>query len=93
MARKPSAYPAHYRVRVDPSGRIWVQDYESRGSFTVLDSTGVLLGRFVLPGSGVLSRKELVGVAADHVVVLDEDADGAMHLRFHKITPVANTTR
>lgn len=93
MARKPDVYPAYWRVRVDPAGRIWVQDYETRGSFTVLDANGVLLGRFVLPGSGLLSRKDVVGVAADHVVVLDEDGDGALHLRFHRITPVVNTTR
>ena len=93
MAYKPDAYPAYSRVRVDPVGRIWVQDFETRGAYTVLDPNGVLLGRFVLPGSGIISRKDLVGFAADHVVVLDEDGDGAMHLRFHKITPIANPTR
>ena len=93
MARKPDVYPAYWRVRVDPAGRIWVQDYESRGAYTVLDANGVLLSRFHLPGSGALSRKDLVGIAADHVVVLDEDGDGALHLRFHRITPVVNTTR
>lgn len=85
MGTKPfDTYPAFSRVRVDPANRTWIQDYETLGSWTVLDSNGFLLGRFDVPGAGLESRAQIAGLAANFVVLLQVDADGAVRLDFHR---------
>jgi len=49
-AIKPfDAYPAFSKVHVDPAGRTWIQNFEILASWTVLDSSGVIMGRFNEP--------------------------------------------
>lgn len=84
-ASKPfETFPAFSTVRVDPLGRTWIMDFESPASWTVLDTAGVIMGRFEVPGGGLGVRSLLAGLAADHVVLLQDDANGAVHLRFYR---------
>lgn len=89
---KPSAYPAHARIRVDPSHRVWIEDYQQRHIHYVLDSTGILLGRVdvssAVPTGG---RVTLVGVAASHIVLRWSDADGSARLSFHRLHSMVAT--
>ncbi len=86
-AQKPSEYfPAFSTVRVDPAGRTWIRGFESVGSWTILDSTGVIMGRLDVPGAGPGSRAQLEGLEADHVVLLHADANGAVSLRFYRFS-------
>lgn len=88
---KPFDYfPAFWKVRIDPVGRTWIQDFESAANWTVLDSSGVIMGRFEVPGAGLGSRSQLVGLGADYVVLLQEGAGGSVHLKFHHFTIVAD---
>jgi hypothetical protein len=82
---RPRTQPAFGEVRVDPSGRIWVQGYQDRGSWTVFDSSGRLLGGFKLTVNMPRSHRRLVGMDADHIVVKEWDTDGAAHLVFYRI--------
>lgn len=91
MAWNPGFYPAYSHVFVDPTGRIWVQDFQSHGRYTLFDRNGLLLGRFELAGAGLGSRRQLIGVAADHLIVLDDDSDGAVHIKFYRILTAAQT--
>ena len=87
-ARKPKAFPAFQRVRVDPKGRIWIGDYENRRVWTILDSTGVFIGRLEVPSRSSWQNTELVGIEADdeaeYIVVLGRDPNGAPILSFHR---------
>lgn len=85
LAMPKGPFPAYSRVRVDPAKRIWILDYESQTGWTVLDSTGVLLGRVELPGAGMGVPVQLVGVASDHLILWQHDGDGAAHLRFYRM--------
>jgi hypothetical protein len=85
MARKPKGVePSFSFIRVDPVGRVWVQDYNSNGGFTIFDSTGKLLGRFTLPGYGLVPRTQLAGVGRDFIAIADADSDGALQIRFYR---------
>ena len=85
----PAPIPSYARVRVDESGRLWVEDHqrgpEPRG-WTVFDATGGLLGRAFLPKVG--DDVELTGFDGDQAVLRWEDRAGAVHLSFHAIVPL-----
>jgi hypothetical protein len=83
--KRPATYPVFRRMRVDPLRRIWVDDYQDRRSWTVFDSSGVLLGRLLLPWDDAAGAR-LAGIERDHIIVLRTDADGAAHLSFHRFT-------
>lgn len=84
VAQKPNGpYPALSKVIVDPHKRVWVGDFESESGWTVVDSLGLIRGRFTLRGAGI-SRTQLVGVGEQHLVVYVEDSDGAVHLRYYR---------
>ncbi len=78
-------WPAFSRMLVDPVGRTWVLDFGRFDEWTVLDSNGVIMGRFQTPGAGLGSRTGLVGVGADHIILREYDGAGAAHLRFYRI--------
>jgi hypothetical protein len=86
-ARKPKGRePAFSGIRVDPAGRIWVQDYNSQGGFTIFDTNGILIGRFSVPGYGLVPHAQLAGVGNDYIALVDADANGAVRIRLHRIT-------
>ena len=86
IAQQPSGpYPALSIVHVDPKHRVWVSDFESFSGWTILDATGVIRGRFFLRGAGI-ARVQLVGVGANHIVVLEDDDEGGVHLRFYRFS-------
>ncbi len=81
---RPARFPAFSSVRMDGRGRLWVGDYSNRRKWTVFDAMGTLLGTVELPWPA--SRyTELAGLGRDHMVVRRIDADGAMHLSFHRL--------
>jgi hypothetical protein len=67
-SRRPPAFPAYGSVEVDADGRIWVQDYEDKGSWMVFRPSGALLGRLVIPSRRGVQRT-LVGVNGDTILV------------------------
>ena len=79
--------PAYRSIKVDPVGRIWVQDYKrpvEMPGWTVFDRSGALLGRVTIPNLG--TYLDLVSVGRDQVTLRWRDADGAAHLSFHALT-------
>ena len=83
----PPTYPVYGRVRVDPAGRVWIQDYDARQNWTVFDSTFALLGRVSMRHPDPKEvPEELVGFQTDHVVILRYNPDGAPVLSFHRIS-------
>ena len=85
--RSLSEYPAFSRVRIDPARRLWIEDFERPGSWTVIDSSGFICGRFDIPESSVGARSEIAGLEADHLVLLRLDSQGSVRLDFHRIRP------
>ena len=87
----PAPIPSYATIRVDGSGRLWVQDHrrapEPHG-WTVFDPSGGLLGRAFLPkiGDGV----ELAGFDGDDAVLRWKGKDGAVHLSLHTVRPTAH---
>ena len=84
LAAKPDRDPAFSQIRVDPSHRIWVSDYQSNHLWTVIDRDGFLLGRVELLGR-LEARRGLAGLGRDHIAIHYRDDDGALHLAFHRI--------
>ena len=79
--------PAYRAMKVDPAGRVWVQDYTRPPTipgWTVFSPTGTLLGRVTIPNLG--KYLELVAVDRDQVILRWRDAEGAAHVSFHAVT-------
>lgn len=83
---RPAAFPAYWRMRIDPLHRVWLDEYMRPSHLTVFDSTGRLLGVVDLPAPAGWLRAEVAGLAADHIVVRVFDEDRAQRLRFHRIS-------
>ena len=79
---KPHTYPAFWRVRADPRGRIWINPYLDHMHWYVIDDsrTQMLLVRLPLPES---RRPQLVGFAGESVVIRHVDETGAAQLSFY----------
>ena len=83
-----SHLPHYSALRVDPTGSVWLKDYESPPGapvgYTVFGANGELIGRVSLPLlPGV--RAEVVWLGADRALVAWRDADGAPRLTVHPI--------
>ena len=80
--------PAYREMKVDPLGRVWVEDYVLRPArdnpgWTVFSPSGALLGRVSVPKLG--TYLDLVSVDRDQVTLRWRDADGAAHVSFHPL--------
>jgi hypothetical protein len=84
--------PAFLQMLVDPSGRIWLEDYplEARSAWwTVLDRDGSLLGRVEIPRIADARRSVtplIVEVLPDRIALSWKDDDGAVHLGYFALT-------
>ena len=78
---RPKTYPAYRRVRVDPAGRLWIQDYHNVRLWTVFDSTGSLLGRLELDAN----QGRLADVGMNYVVLRGENSAGSPKLSFFRL--------
>ena len=88
LPRTSATLPAYRAIKVDPLGRVWVQDYVLRPAvnnpgWTVFSPSGALLGRVTVPRLG--TYLDLVAVDRDEVTLRWRDADGAAHLSFHPL--------
>lgn len=82
---RPSTWPAYHRVRADPLGRLWIEEYGNASHFTVFESSGLLFGVLRLPARRGWSMAELAGLAADHIVIRVRDDEGAVRLQFFRL--------
>ena len=80
----PTRYPAFSTVRRDEQGRLWVGDYDNSRRWTVFDSLGFLVGKAELPWPDTNGVTSLAGFGRDYIIVRRRDADGAVHLSFHR---------
>jgi hypothetical protein len=92
---RAESWPAFGRVYVEPTGNLWLADYQRNypGSvgYTRFDREGRMTGRLVLApgtGPGLEARTEVIGFAADRILVRRWDSDGATYLRVYPIVPV-----
>jgi hypothetical protein len=92
---RAESWPAFGRVYVEPTGNLWLADYQRNypGSvgYTRFDRDGRMTGRLVLApgtGSGLEARTEVIGFGADRILVRRWDSDGATYLRVYPIVPV-----
>jgi hypothetical protein len=81
-APRSATWPAYGRMHVDPSGRLWVQDYVKTvtvpNGWTAFDSTGTMVGRFVFPAAREGERlPDVIGFGVDQIILRHTDADGA----------------
>ena len=79
MPLKPASMPVFGRIRVDWQRRIWIQDPDERRRWFVLTPFGAILGSVDIP------QGELAGFVDGALVVHHRDADGAPHLRLHRV--------
>ncbi len=92
MQPVPDLLPAFLQMQVDPSGRIWLEDYplEARSAWwTVLDRDGSLLGRVEIPRIADARRSVtplIVEVLQDRIALSWKDDDGAVHLGYFALT-------
>ncbi len=97
MQPVPDLLPAFLQMQVDPSGRIWLEDYplEARSAWwTVFDRDGSLLGRVEIPRIADASRSvtpRIVEVLNDRVALSWNDDDGAFHLAYCAIASDAKS--
>lgn len=80
---KPYKYPAYDVLRLDRKSRVWINDYGTASNWTVLDSSGVIVGRAELAGGAYPGV--LVGFGNDFVVVSTVDSDLAREVRFYRL--------
>lgn len=89
---RPKWLPVYGGMRVDPAGRVWLEDHElapgETGKWTVVGTSGEALGRVQLPqptrARGGDVRLGTVGL--DEVVLIWRDAEeGFVHLTVHPI--------
>lgn len=89
-----STWPTYRGFRVDPNGRLWIQDYASTypspDGWTLFDAQGRLVGRLVLPAPKQGERQlEVIGFGVDELFVRRTDEDGGAHLTAY---PIVRTT-
>lgn len=84
--------PAYQQVILDPHKRVWIQDYSPVGGWTVFGADGVLLGRFH-PGGTALGRRLLVSIDSNYLVLLEDDENGMVHLRFYRFRLTSSAGR
>ncbi len=91
----PQYLPAYAGLRVDGSGRIWVQDYylgRLLGNYpphwTVFDSIGNPLGRVAPPQIKGARNTDIRGMDGNRAVLAWKDSIGFPHLSFHEVLPV-----
>ncbi len=82
----PKKVPAFQRILVDPSGRIWAQDYLRAShiplSWTVFDRNGKMLGVVRVPvGFRVFE------VGNDYILGRLRDARGQAHIQLYRLIP------
>jgi hypothetical protein len=82
----PKKVPAFQRILVDPSGRIWAQDYLRANhvplSWTVFDARGKMLGVVRVPvGFRVFE------VGDDYILGRLRDAKGQAHIQLYRLVP------
>jgi hypothetical protein len=85
-ARLPTQ-PAYRAFLVDPSDRLWVEDYAGTGlrGWTVFTPSGLLLGRLVLPKLRPDERMYVLGFGKDEILVKRIDADGASFIEAYPL--------
>jgi hypothetical protein len=83
--RRPNTYPALGRIVGDRRGRLWIGEYANPASWTVIDTSGSLVGRIRLPFIDARRPGELVAADSAHLVVKWRDVDGAWHVDFHRL--------
>lgn len=85
---KPPAYPAFWKVLVDPRGRIWINPYFDHMHWYVINGNGASMSLVALPVSEA-ARPQLVDFAGDLAVIRHVDDEGAAVLSFFRITESA----
>lgn len=84
-ADAPEHFPAHFDIRVDDSGRIWVQDYRPLSArvertWYVFDEEGIYLGSVVFPAGFTVHQ-----IARDKVIGRWTDDDDVEYVRVYGI--------
>lgn len=84
-ADAPEYFPAHFDIRVDDRGRIWVQDYQPfsarvERTWHVFDAEGMYLGSLPFPAGFTVHQ-----IASDKVVGRWTDDDDVEYVRVYGI--------
>ena len=92
-ARGTLTWPAYGDVKLDNAGRLWIQHTRRRAdepdSWVSFDSTGVLLGRLVVPTYlGDLRTRSVLAIERNEVLVLGSDLEGAMYVSGYPLRAV-----
>jgi hypothetical protein len=86
---RPSTYPTYHNFRLDPEGRLWVQDFidepNSGRWWTAFDAQGRLIGRLEVPSLGGMAPPTVAGFGVNEVQVARVDADGFVHISFYQL--------
>jgi hypothetical protein len=87
---RPDTYPTYMGFRVDPDGRLWVQDYTfpllpDRVGWTAFDVNGRLMGRLEVPRRMGDRSASVTGLGSNEVLVWETDSDGFVHLVFYPL--------
>ena len=90
-----ASWPAYAGVLVDPTGRMWVEDYRTTypapDGWTAFDPSGRLIGRLVIPMPAAGARPlEVISFGVDEVLVRRSDSDGAAHLTIYPVVRAGN---
>ena len=89
-----ATWPAYSRLLVDPTGRMWVEDYRmtypAPDGWTAFDPSGRLIGRLVIPAPATGERPpEIISFGVDEILLRRSDGDGAAHLTLYPIVRVS----
>lgn len=89
---RPTEWPAFGLIRVDPDGRLWIEDYKKVRTapdvWTAFDGSGRLLGRLSFPAASKPGDPMIVDFTSGGVEVRRQDSDGAPHLTTYPLVAV-----
>lgn len=79
---------AFRRIKADPAGRVWVEEFSSNHqdvvSWLVFDSNGRFIGHVLLPALGI-GRTDLAGLGQNSVALAWRTPDGLRHFAIHSL--------
>jgi hypothetical protein len=88
---RPAQWPSFGLIRVDPDGRIWIEDYKKVRTdpdlWTAFDASGRLLGKLSMPPVTNGSDSRIISFTSGGVEVRRQDDDGAVHLTTYLLVP------